>query len=118
MTDSGYWRFGARSGKHDDLVLAVAIALWRAHGDTMSGGGVFEYYRRLAVGWHGGAFPASAPAPDVVLRAPPGTTTVHAMSGQIHTVDARGCVTVTADDAEPLIRDGWLRVEQMPEAAE
>jgi hypothetical protein len=28
--DNGYWRFGARSGKHDDLVLALAIALWRA----------------------------------------------------------------------------------------
>jgi hypothetical protein len=32
VTDSGYWRFGARAGKHDDLVLAVAIALWRAYG--------------------------------------------------------------------------------------
>ena len=40
--------FGARSGKHDDLVLAVAIALWRAHGDNMPGYGVFELYRREA----------------------------------------------------------------------
>jgi hypothetical protein len=24
VTDSGYWKFGARAGKHDDLVLAVA----------------------------------------------------------------------------------------------
>jgi hypothetical protein len=30
VTDTGYWRFGAREGKHDDLVLALAIALWRA----------------------------------------------------------------------------------------
>ena len=30
VTDSGYWKFGVRSGKHDDLVLALAIALWRA----------------------------------------------------------------------------------------
>ena len=30
VTDSGYWRFGARAGKHDDLVLAMAIALWQA----------------------------------------------------------------------------------------
>jgi hypothetical protein len=31
VTDSGYWRFGARAGKHDDLVLALAlaIALWQ-----------------------------------------------------------------------------------------
>jgi hypothetical protein len=33
VTDTGYWRFGARAGKPDDLVLAVAIALWRAVGD-------------------------------------------------------------------------------------
>jgi hypothetical protein len=47
VSASGYWRFGARSGKHDDLVLACAIALWRAHGDVcFSGWGVFEYMRQ------------------------------------------------------------------------
>jgi len=30
-TDSGRWRWGARAGKHDDLVLAVALAVWRGH---------------------------------------------------------------------------------------
>ena len=29
-TDSGYSKFGARSGKHDDLVLSVAVAIWWA----------------------------------------------------------------------------------------
>lgn len=29
-TETGYQQFGARSGKHDDLVLSVAIALWYA----------------------------------------------------------------------------------------
>ena len=28
ISDSGYARFGARSGRHDDLVLAVAIGAW------------------------------------------------------------------------------------------
>lgn len=28
ITDSGYTRFGAREGQHDDLVLAVAIGAW------------------------------------------------------------------------------------------
>ena len=28
ISESGYASFGARSGKHDDLVLAVAIAAW------------------------------------------------------------------------------------------
>lgn len=28
ISESGYARFGARSGQHDDLVLAVAIGAW------------------------------------------------------------------------------------------
>jgi hypothetical protein len=28
-TDSGMWRFGARSGAHDDLVLSLSLAVWR-----------------------------------------------------------------------------------------
>jgi hypothetical protein len=35
-TDSGRLTFGAREGRHDDLVLALAIALWHAH-DRASG---------------------------------------------------------------------------------
>jgi hypothetical protein len=31
VTDSGRWTFGARSGAHDDLVLALALACWRAN---------------------------------------------------------------------------------------
>jgi hypothetical protein len=31
VTDSGRWTFGARSGAHDDLVLALALATWRAN---------------------------------------------------------------------------------------
>jgi hypothetical protein len=30
VTDSGRWTFGARSGAHDDLVLALALACWAA----------------------------------------------------------------------------------------
>jgi hypothetical protein len=29
-TDTGRWKFGARSGAHDDLVLACALVVWRA----------------------------------------------------------------------------------------
>ena len=65
VTDSGYWKFGARSGKHDDLVLAVAIALWRAHGDNIPGYGVFEYYRRLAAA-------QNVPVPQPEILPPPG----------------------------------------------
>ena len=30
VSEAGRYSFAARSGQHDDLVLAVAIALWRA----------------------------------------------------------------------------------------
>lgn len=30
FTEAGHMAFGAREGKHDDLVLALAIAVWRA----------------------------------------------------------------------------------------
>jgi hypothetical protein len=30
VSDSGRWTFGARAGAHDDLVLALALACWRA----------------------------------------------------------------------------------------
>jgi Terminase RNaseH-like domain len=44
VTDSGYWRFGARAGKHDDLVLALAIALWHSVGRDATTG-IIDYYR-------------------------------------------------------------------------
>jgi hypothetical protein len=36
-TDSGRLTFGAREGRHDDLVLGLAIALWRAQGRVKGG---------------------------------------------------------------------------------
>ena len=50
FTAAGHLTFNARSGKHDDLVLALAIAIWRAHGGGTAGYGIFEYYRTLATG--------------------------------------------------------------------
>ena len=31
VSGSGRWTFGARSGAHDDLVLALSLAIWRAN---------------------------------------------------------------------------------------
>src|SRR5215813_7038573 len=50
FTAAGHLTFNARSGRHDDLVLALAIAIWRAHGGGMTSYGIFEYYRILATG--------------------------------------------------------------------
>src|SRR5215472_13104422 len=42
FTAAGHLTFNARTGKHDDLVLALAIAVWRAHGGGFPGWGVVE----------------------------------------------------------------------------
>jgi hypothetical protein len=50
-TPSGLsFTYNARSGKHDDLVLAMCLALWRAYGGNMAGQGIYEYHRRRALG--------------------------------------------------------------------
>src|SRR5215831_19218454 len=50
FTAAGHLTFNARSGKHDDLVLALAIAIWRAHGGGMARHAIFECYRIWATG--------------------------------------------------------------------
>ena len=50
FTPAGHLTFNARSGKHDDLVLALAIAIWRAHGGGMASHAIFECYRIWATG--------------------------------------------------------------------
>src|SRR5499427_4921832 len=40
FTAAGHLTFNARSGRHDDLVLALAIAIWRAHGGGMTNYGL------------------------------------------------------------------------------
>jgi hypothetical protein len=49
-TATGNLTFNAREGKHDDLVLALAVACWRAYGDSMPFAGLYEYYRMQATG--------------------------------------------------------------------
>jgi hypothetical protein len=46
FTAAGHLTFNARSGKHDDLVLALAIAVWRAYGGGMESWGFYELMRR------------------------------------------------------------------------
>src|SRR6516162_8400972 len=51
FTAAGHLTFNARSGKHDDLVLALAIAVWRAHGGGMPSWGHFETVRCRTRRW-------------------------------------------------------------------
>ena len=47
FTATGHLTFNARTGKHDDLVLALAIAVWRAlSAAACASYGVWEYYRQ------------------------------------------------------------------------
>jgi len=50
FTAAGHLTFNARSGKHDDLVLALAIAVWRAHGGGNSGWVFLEAMRLRNMG--------------------------------------------------------------------
>jgi hypothetical protein len=54
FTAAGHLTFNARSGKHDDLVLALAIAVWRAHGGGSPGQVYFEAMH-MRFGGSGGA---------------------------------------------------------------
>ena len=48
FTAAGHLTFNARSGKHDDLVLALAIAVWRAYGGGNGSCELFQLQRRKA----------------------------------------------------------------------
>jgi hypothetical protein len=45
-TATGHLTFNARQGRHDDLVLALAIAAWRAHDGGVAFAGLLEFYRQ------------------------------------------------------------------------
>jgi hypothetical protein len=115
VTDSGYWRFGARAGKHDDLVLALAIALWHSVGRD-STTGIIDYYRWTVEGDRmsaAGAIPDDAPA--VRMKAPAGVSEVWGKSGRrYYVVDENGLVSVLELDALPLKIAGWQQVEYAP----
>ena len=53
FTAAGHLTFNARSGKHDDLVLALAIAVWRAYGGGMGSWEGFQTLRRVMDGTAG-----------------------------------------------------------------
>jgi hypothetical protein len=64
VTDSGRWTFGARSGAHDDLVLALALACWRASkakvlvdDDMLRNSGIAGYWRKYSGSSDGAAPP-------------------------------------------------------------
>lgn len=111
VTDSGYWKFGARAGKHDDLVLALAIALWRSHGDNQNAG-IIEYYRRLARGGGFVSLEKAGKASQIVkLKVPGGITTLYTITGRALNVGGEATVELSEEEAQPLLQSGWSLAE-------
>lgn len=50
-TMAGNLTFAAREGRHDDLVLALAIACYRAAGDGVPHSGMLDFYARQLREW-------------------------------------------------------------------
>ena len=98
------------NGRHDDQVDSTAQLLdWFKRGaGASSNAGIFELYRQLAEEARHG----QEPGPQVRLRAPPGVGAVQLLSGSHHNVSADGTVEMSETDATPLLRAGWVRVEE------
>jgi hypothetical protein len=136
FTEHGHLQVSARVGRHDDLCLALAIALYVAHGDSMESYGMFEFYREQ---YGGGAPPeivpqvaedpivepppgdpfgfyigpeSAAPAGVVLMQAPVGTSAANGLSGKLYRPNAAGLFEMSELDAKPLITHGrgWVRV--------
>ena len=93
------------NGKHDDQVDSTAQFLdWFKR--PMSNQGIFEYYRKMAE-------KLKPPEPVYVrLKAPPGIGAVQTRSGQRTTIAGDRIVEMSAEDANCLIRAGWIKLAE------
>jgi hypothetical protein len=83
---------------------------WFKRGSSpTSNAGIFELYRQLAEKARYGQLTSG---PPVRLRAPRGVGAVQLLSGLHRNVSADGTVEMSESDAAPLLRAGWVRVEQ------
>jgi len=76
-----------------------------------SNAGIFELYGQLAEEAAGHRLTGGR---RVRLRAPPGVSHVGPLSGGCRAIAADGTVELTEDDAEPLLRAGWVRADDRP----
>lgn len=107
-SDSGYMKFNARVGAHDDLVLALSIALWRAYGDEQHTG-IITYYEQLIRGDL--KQPTQSPhRPRVTLKRVGNVSTVHTVKGRVLNIPESGLVDLDEEEATPLLQAGWARV--------
>jgi hypothetical protein len=111
VTANGRWTFNARTGKHDDLVLALAIALWRSYGGDGQGTGLLEYYRRQI---NGGSSTVSSESESLTVRmkAPPSISHLSTITSRQVPVGPDGIVELTEAEAAPFKGvAGWIRLD-------
>ena len=104
-TASGYMQHSAREGAHDDILLALSVALF--HADNRADRSHFnwmEFLRRS--GGHSISRPAEQ-KPRVTVRAPTNISMVYTLTGRALNVRANGTIEVEQDEATPLLQAGW-----------
>jgi hypothetical protein len=109
FTDTGYVKFNARSGAHDDLVLAIGVALWRAYGDDQHTG-LLEYYKQAAARGGFSELKPNAEKARVTLKCPFSISTVYTITGRSLNVSDDGTLAVDEDEAIPLLQAGWVKI--------
>jgi len=91
-------------------VLALAIALWRAHGND-SFNNWMEFMRQEQ---HGVIHAASKHQPQLVKLQRPNNnpaTTLYTMTGEKIDIGPDGIVEVAGEQATALLQAGWTRIE-------
>jgi hypothetical protein len=110
FSETGHMRFNARSGAHDDLVLALGISLWKAYGEATSG--AFTLFMRQAFGLAPKQSAEADKSPPVNIRCPLGTTsTIYTMDGRALNIGSDGTFLVSHEQAKPLLAAGWIVAE-------
>jgi hypothetical protein len=71
----------------------------------MSNQGIFDYYRKMAE-------KLTPPEITVRLKAPPGIGAVQTLSGRRITIGEDRIVEMSAEDANCLIRAGWIKLAE------
>jgi hypothetical protein len=110
---TGHMTFNARSGSHDDCVLALSIACYFAAGDGGTAGPAnwIEFMRRQSLGY---AAEAAKLKPALVKLQRPKwdhTTNLITATSRNLIVPESGIVELNEEEARPLLAQGWTPVE-------
>jgi hypothetical protein len=113
FSETGHMRFNARSGAHDDMIMALAIAVWRARGSD-SHNSWMEFMRRENRSYQA-QISNKQTAVMLKLQRPELSAASHliTITGRNVTLDGE-TVEVSAEEAGPLILSGWKQIEAAP----